>query len=117
MFSHSKLFLRAVKFEVRRTNTVVAARKWYDFSVVKEKGKAFPTENEIKGAESSSTFPEFHGFDLNDNKILSPPENNDIKIVALSICDYGFTIVRSWLDNYRNLLIDDKVFSSIILYI
>lgn len=83
--------------------------RWLDFSVVKYKGRAFDADIDLIPYELSNTFPLLKGLTLNDREVNFPADlhnNNvhEVTLVCLSFKHYGFTLVKSWLDPYKNFL-------------
>jgi len=79
--------------------------EWYNYGIVKINGKVFPNDEAPIDPSKFPIFPTFKGFDLKSAESIFPVEDNfKYKLVGFSLCDYGFTLVRTWLDPFRKIV-------------
>ena len=92
---------------------------WIDLSVVNVKGRIYPCDKSLLkvGSPDAMTFPAVKAYTLNDDSVSFPPvadsnltggllegkgklEKARPRLVAFSFKQYGYGLVRTWLDPF-----------------
>ncbi len=78
--------------------------RWLDVSAVKRVGKSFDGVFESQPLNNKHTvdyFPPIKGFSLNHKDVVIPDDyKGDVKLVVFSFQEYGFELVRKWLNPF-----------------
>lgn len=78
--------------------------KWVDTTVTALNGKVFPAPKAVIAPKKAAPFPTQQCFSLLDDSMVSVPHDIDseIKVVMFSFRHYGFSLLRSWMDELEN---------------
>jgi hypothetical protein len=75
--------------------------RWLDMSVTKSNGRLFDADSELLDVERTILFPDVKCSSLDGQPAVIPSQiQADAKLVVLSFKQYGFQLVRSWLDPF-----------------
>eukprot|EP01041_Mallomonas_annulata_P016196 gene16196-33959_t len=77
--------------------------KWLDVSVIKKNGKVFTADMSLIPSKDALLFPRVEVTTLLNEKAIFPHDisEGELKLISFSISRYGFNLVRSWLDLFR----------------
>lgn len=74
---------------------------WLNVGIVKQKGRAFNADHHLIAVSKAVTFPQIKCTTLNDASVIFPDDiKGKAKLVIISFKQYGFTLVRSWMDPF-----------------
>lgn len=78
--------------------------KWVDTTVTALNGKVFPAPKAVIGSKKAAPFPDQQCYSLLDDNMVNIPHDIDaeIKVVMFSFRHYGFSLLRSWMDELEN---------------
>ena len=83
------------------TTDYFVARKFTDVNVMRVEGRVYSQETTLLSADTAITFPKIYGSSMNGvDKQIPHYSSADAKLVCFSIKEYGFQLVREWIDPF-----------------
>lgn len=85
------------------------AKKYMDVNIMKIDGRVYESSSVLLSADTADMFPTIHGSNMFgvDKKIPLCSEA-DAKVVCFSVKEYGFQLVRDWMDPFARRYNPDR---------
>jgi hypothetical protein len=85
------------------------ARRYTDVNIMKIDGRVYATSSVLISAETAEVFPTIYGSNMFgvDRKVPLCSEA-DAKVVCFSVKEYGFQLVRAWMDPFARRYNPDR---------
>jgi ATPase complex subunit ATP10 len=104
---HNNKFISASKEEIlsykKDSQTLL---NWLDVSIIKKKGRAYSADLHLREKTTAEKFIKIKAYTILDKScaITAPDDFFDeskVRLVVFSFKQYGFTLLRSWIDPFR----------------